>query len=205
MNSNYNQQFNYQIPNNQFNNQSFGNSPNSPNFDQQQLSFAGASNSFQSNLQSNSFSTAFETFRTPNSFCQQVTNSSMRFRQFSSGSDQFNNMGENMFNQSSSSITPTNSPSFQVTDFGDSYVTDEHDLVQNYGPRDSDEYREKRNRNNLAVRKARKKFQKKNQEVQERLVKLRNDHEVLIQQKKQVQRAFEEIKDLHDQVTCFKN
>ena len=123
-------------------------------------------------------------------------------------------MGENsfnMFNQSSSSLTPTTSP-FQNADLfceQSSCVSEEReqdhdqdqlDLVQNYGIRDSEVYREKRDRNNAAVRKARKKFQKKNQDVIGRLEVLREEHRRLLHQKEIVQRVHNEFKDLSDQI-----
>lgn len=123
-------------------------------------------------------------------------------------------MGENnsfnMFNQSSSSLTPTTSP-FQVPDFGEpasSYEEaeqdeqDQLDLVQNYGVRDSEVYREKRDRNNAAVRKARKKFQKKNQEVIHRLEVLREENRRLLHQKEIVQTVHDEFRDLSDMIAA---
>ena len=128
-------------------------------------------------------------------------------------------MGEssfNMFNQSSSSLTPTTSP-FQVADYceqpgyplsdqlPEEPEQNELDLVQNYGVRDSEVYREKRDRNNAAVRKARRKFQKKNQDVISRLEVLREENRRLLHRKEIVQTVHDEFKDLSDQIAFNRN
>lgn len=116
-----------------------------------------------------------------------------------------------MFNQSSSSLTPTTSP-FQVADFCEqsNYLPedaeqDQLDLVQNYGVRDSEVYREKRDRNNAAVRKARRKFQKKNQDVMSRLEVLREENRRLLHRKEIVQTVHDQFKDLSDQIAFNRN
>lgn len=220
MNSNFNQRFNQGFGNlqsfdnhqQQLSSQSF-NQERNQNFDQDYFDCGGGPSYLNNNRKSNQQSSF--TLNSPGSppntfdstFCQPASSSGqLDFGRTSSAS-----MGENMFNQSSSSfspLTPTNSP-FQMADNFDQQSNygseDQQEYVQNYGARDSEVYREKRDRNNEAVRRARQKFQKKNQEVIKRLEVLREENKRLLHKKEIIQKVHDEFKDLTDSINFCRN
>lgn len=216
MNSNFNQQSNYQFGYQAPNESSFDNqfSPNFEFREPQAPSFLSRNN--QTSLP-NTVNSPPSMFASPN---QQRYNSfsdsysQTNYNQY----DSFGNtMGENMFFQSSNAMTPKSNydSQFENADqgFGEQSYTEENreqssyqedeeeeeeDLVQNYGLRNSEVYREKRQRNNEAVRKARAKFTQKNKAAIARVQDLRKENIRLQHEKQIVQGRYDEVKEIFD-------